>query len=325
MSVLKLLNTRTRLVEEKLHVVMVISNPCMYRRRYELAREFMERMNKTFGAILYVVELAYGDQVHAVTQPHNPRHLQLRTNTPMWHKENMINLAVKNLLPSNWKAFAWIDADIEFKNSNWVTQTLSALTKADVLQPFSHAVFLDKDNNPTSHKTRSSCYCLLHNEKDWGNCGYAWAITRTAYERIGGLYPFAILGGGDSIMSLAFTKQGRVPALKGFTDSIKDVMEKARSMRVGYVPGIIQHYFHGHLRNRKYMERWQTLEKHNFDPRVHITADASGVLVPTPECPPQLLVDIMTYFQERNEDDATDECPPADPQSVAPESKSASP
>jgi hypothetical protein len=37
--------------------------------------------------------------------------LQLRTDTPIWHKENMINLGVRRLLSDNYKAFAWIDAD----------------------------------------------------------------------------------------------------------------------------------------------------------------------------------------------------------------------
>lgn len=39
----------------------------------------------------------------------------------------MINLGVRYLLPEKWKAFAWIDADIEFENSTWAVDTLKIL------------------------------------------------------------------------------------------------------------------------------------------------------------------------------------------------------
>ena len=49
------------------------------------------------------------------TNANNKKHLQLNTNNiPLWHKENMINIGIRKLLPNNWKAVAWIDADIEF-------------------------------------------------------------------------------------------------------------------------------------------------------------------------------------------------------------------
>ena len=99
-------------IEEKLHVIAVVSNPCNYNIRYKLANEFMDRFEKEKNVIVYLVELVYGDQEFALTQSTNKRHLQLRGDIPLWHKENMINLGVKYLLPPDWKAFAWIDADI---------------------------------------------------------------------------------------------------------------------------------------------------------------------------------------------------------------------
>jgi hypothetical protein len=73
---------------------------------------------------------------------------------------------------------------------------------------------------------------------------------------------------------------------------------------VGYVPGVIRHYFHGSKQNRKYMERWQILVKHQYDPYKHTTYD-HGLLIPSKECPPELLKDILQYFRERNEDEFT--------------------
>jgi nicotinic acid mononucleotide adenylyltransferase len=103
-------------------------------------------MNEDDNVELYVVEMAYKQQKFIVTQSSNPKHLQIRSETPLWHKENMINLAVKKLLPKNYKAFAWIDADIEFESNTWSLDTLKILNGyKDVVQIFSHAVDMDKD------------------------------------------------------------------------------------------------------------------------------------------------------------------------------------
>lgn len=325
MSFLRLLNTYSApLIEPNLHVLAVISNPCLYRRRYQLAREFFDRMNRTPHVILYVVELAYGDQPFAVTQAGNPRHLQLRTTVPLWHKENMINLGVRTLLPRNWKAFAWIDADVEFENPQWAVETLRVLSGADIVQPFAESVHLDANSRPTNTTHVSICCLVKHKQSIfWGNCGYAWAMTRSAYERVGGLYERAIMGGGDAIMSKAFTKQGSINRIhelsSGFQASMRQYDARAGRMKVGYVPGKVFHYFHGTLQNRKYMERWETLVKYAYNPATHLTLDARGLLVPTPECPRDLLADIMTYFLERNEDESTYARPEAAPQCAADE------
>jgi len=76
-----------------------------------------------------------------------------------------------------------------------------------------------------------------------------------------------------------------------------------KTLRLGYVPGVIRHHFHGSKKNRKYHERWQILVNHNFDPIKHIKKSENGLLIPTEECPKQLLDDIMMYFKERNEDE----------------------
>ena len=67
-----------------LNVVCCISNPCAYKRRYDLARAFFQRMKATAGASggvrLFVVELCYGTQEFQVTSVEDPTHLQVRAN-----------------------------------------------------------------------------------------------------------------------------------------------------------------------------------------------------------------------------------------------------
>ena len=134
-------------IENKLNVIIVISNPCLYAKRYILLKEFVKRFEEEESNVeLFIVEMIYNNQRFIITDKNNKKHLQLKTETPIWHKENMVNLGVKYLLPINWKAFAWIDADIEFENNSWALDTLKILNGyKDVVQLFSHCVDMDHD------------------------------------------------------------------------------------------------------------------------------------------------------------------------------------
>jgi hypothetical protein len=303
-------------LEEKLNVIIVVSNPCLYKKRYKLANDFINRIDKEHSndVNLYIVELAYGNQKYYVTKNNNPNHLQIRTNTaPLWHKENMINIGIRKLLPKNWKAVAWVDADIEFENPTWAIDTLKILNgHKDIVQVYSHAI--DMDNNENAMTIFSSFGFQFSKGKTHGGIGpnfwhpgFAWAMTRTAYEKAGGLFDLSILGSGDHNMALSLINKGSssVNSLvsSDYKKSILDWQDKAKNFRLGYVPGVIRHYFHGTKQNRKYAERWQILVKHDYNPEKHVTYTDDGLLVPTNSCPKELLDDIMKYFKERNEDD----------------------
>jgi len=291
-------------IESSLHVIIVVSNPCQYARRFILAREFIKRTPN-----VYIVELAHGQDDFQVTEKNNPKHLQIRTRTaPLWHKENMVNLGVK-LLPSDWKAMAWVDADIEFENNKWAEDTLRILNGSrDVVQLWSHAVDMDsKEDTMQIFESFGYRHVKQHEfGKQLWHPGFAWAITRRAYEKLGGLYELSILGSGDMNMAMCFIGHG-ISSLndgtsQGYKDSLIEYQARARGLRFGYVPGVIRHYWHGKKKDRKYSERWKILVKHQFDPYKHLSRNSLGLLVPTKECPLGLLTDIVSYFLERNED-----------------------
>ena len=54
-------------IEEHLNVICVVSNPCLYKKRYELAIKFIRKMLKTNNIILYIVELVYGNEEFYIT------------------------------------------------------------------------------------------------------------------------------------------------------------------------------------------------------------------------------------------------------------------
>lgn len=301
-------------LEDFLNVIIVISNPCLYAKRYILWKEFVKRLEEEESNVrLFMVEMIYPGQKFIVTNKKNPRHLQLKTEIPLWHKENMINLAVKYLLPCDYKAFAWIDADIEFENPSWAMDTLKILNGSkDIIQLFSHCIDMSREENTLNifhgfgySFCKKKMYIL--GGKDYWHPGYAWAITRKAYEKMDGLLDKAILGSGDNIMALALIGKCETICNTDYHDDYNTYMMKAedkrKHLRIGYIPGVIRHYFHGSKENRKYTERWKILMKYRFSPSEHIIYDASGIMIPSSTFPSELQSDILTYFSERKEDD----------------------
>ena len=300
-------------IEEKLHVIAVISNPWLFKKRYKLMKEFIQRMEKEQDVILYIVELAYKDQGFYITQSSNKQHLQIRTECALWHKENMINLAVKYLLPTNYKAFAWIDADIEFESYSWAKDTLKVLNGyKDIVQLFSHCMDMDENEDPMNI-VNSGGYMHCSNKpyrakgKGYWHPGYAWAMTRKAYERIGGLFQDGILGSGDYIMMMSILQLGDKAVHKGYNEgyknSILNFQKKAQYLRFGYIPGMIRHYFHGSKKNRRYSDRHLILIKYDYSPRRDITFDEMGIIIPSSTFPEEFKKTILDYFLERNEDE----------------------
>ena len=298
-------------IEDKLHVIVVISNPCLYGTRYKLCNAFLKRLEEDDHIQCYIVELIYPGQKYIITNNKNKRHLQLKTETPLWHKENMIQLGIKYLLPTDWKSVAWVDADIEFENTSWALDTLKILNGSkDIVQLFSHCVDMNKDES-TLNIFSGFGYSFCKNKKygkglDYWHPGYAWAMTRKSYEKVG-IYQDGVLGSGDSIMALSLIQKVHINLNYNYHPDYKQSMleyqQKAKSLRLGYTPGVIRHYYHGTKANRKYTERWQLLIHHQYSPTQHVTYDSIGVLIPTKMFSDEFKEDIMNYFKERKEDE----------------------
>ena len=300
----------SNVIENKLNVVVAISNPCLYQRRYQLIREFIDRMKNNTMVNLYIVELAYKNQPFVITSSNNINHLQLRVDTLLWHKENMLNLAIEKLLPNNWKSVAWIDGDIEFVDENWAQKVLKSLNGTyDFIQPWSECNFLDISGNILEKQTSFSFNFVNHNKDDpkkpQGHPGYAWACNRKAYDKIGKLYEVSILGSGDTIMAKSFTNNAVEinPKISlGYKETIKQFEKKTKGLKMGCIEGTIKHFYHGTIQNRQYLSRWNILTDSNFDPQQHITRNSNGILVPTSSCPQDIITKIESYFMDRKED-----------------------
>jgi len=303
------------LVDDTLHVIAVLSNPCQYKKRVSLMRDFVRRMEFENNVAIYVVELAYGDQPFSVTSPDSPKHLQVRapSDAVLWHKENLINMGVRHLLPPSWKAFAWIDSDIDFESTTWATDTLRILHGCrDVVQLFSHALDMDANeevmnifNSFAFKYERDMPYS--HKPNNYWHPGYAWACTRRAYERMGGLFQLGVLGSGDHIMTFCFMNRGLQSVSTDMQPEYKDAISlfqrRVKRLRLGYVPGVIRHFFHGSKANRHYKERNHILIQHKWQPSMVFPRESDGLLLPRSSFSFAFRQDILDYFSERKEDE----------------------
>lgn len=291
-----------------LHVVTTVSNPLNFASRYRLYREFSRHIEAS-GAILHTVELALEDQPFAVTEATNPRHVQVRSRHHIWHKENLINIAIGRL-PRDWKYLAWLDADIAFMRPDWVAETLRQLQLNCFVQMFTHVIDLGPNYEPIDNYEGYAYRRLtgLEATKGIGQTGYAWAARREALDSVGGLIDWSILGSNDYFMALGLFGQIE-PATTRMPDSNYAAMllqwqercRKAVAGPVGYVGNTLVHYWHGRRADRAYSSRWKILVEHQFDPATDLARDRQGVLELT-DAKPALRAAIRAYFENRNED-----------------------
>ena len=64
----------SEMIDDKLHVITVISNICNFKRRWQLMIEFIDRIKEFPNVELYVVEMIYPKQKYIITQKNNKHH-----------------------------------------------------------------------------------------------------------------------------------------------------------------------------------------------------------------------------------------------------------
>jgi hypothetical protein len=309
-----------------LHVVSPLSNQVRFNRRYDLFDRFAKHMVDS-KVNLTVAECAYGDREHFLTPHEAIQIVQLRTRHELWHKENMINLAVQRL-PADWKYIAWVDGDVQFLNPNWAAETVQQLQHYDLVQMFDFAE--DIGFGPHQHLNIERSFMLAYHNMLrgtmrgeprkpnphgkhpyggwWGHTGYAWAARRSAWDKLGGLIDSCILGSADHTMACAligsvkssFPPQTTAAFQRGLI-AWGDRAENHILRNVGYVPGKILHHFHGPKANRDYVGRWEILKRNSFNPDTDLKRDWQGLWQLTGN-KPRLRDELRMYFRQRNED-----------------------
>lgn len=305
------------MLEKKLYVVTCISNPIRFSSRYKLYKQFEKYIQSFENVELFTIEQAFGDRPFEITQADNPNHVQVRSLHELWHKENMLNLLVQRL-PQDWEYMAWIDADVSFARPDWVQETLHQLQHYQVVQMFSVATDLGPKYEPL--KTHNGFCYSYHNQgitpawdkgyNSW-HPGFAWAINRGAFDAVGGLIDWAILGSGDRHMSLALIGKVETSFFKDmwnacpvYATMLKEWQARAEKYiqrDIGYVDGLLLHYWHGKKKDRGYSDRWKIITENKYNPLKDIKRDWQG-LFQLGDTNLGLREGIRGYFRSRNED-----------------------
>lgn len=325
-------------------VITVLSNPVRYKRRYELYWRFKE-MCAQAGVKLITVEQAFGNRPFMVTEAGDPFALQVRSVEELWHKENMINLGIKHacaIAPGMHQVVrevAWVDADCRpaMPYRDWFEETWHQLQHYQFVQMWEYLIDLDIKHNPIGVPNRGFMANVIdhgspnvfrtrkitlgvsdYNESkeiqeiiSWGAPGLAWAANIEAFNMVGGLMDFSILGANDWYFAHALlgTLQVNTNDYSGmrYLERMLHQQELCRrwiKRDVGFVPGIVYHDFHGKKANRFYSTRGKILVDANYNPDTDIKYDAYGMIqLETWEDRQILLRDrIRAYFRARNED-----------------------
>lgn len=309
----------------KLHVFTARANPLRYRVPHENYLRFAEHMLLSQHVHLTVIECAYGDEPFSCELP-GVRHIGVRAKTRGWCKENLLNLGVWQSPEAEY--IAWIDSDIIFRNHDWASETLHALQHYDVVQPWSHCYDLGPGPGGSHIATHTSFahqyffrqplvppggYSGPYWQGDGGpyvypHSGYAWAMTRQAYSWVGGLFELGGMGSGDHHMALALAGLADYSMPIGthntYREAVKLWEERAGATihgNLGYVPGTIEHLFHGKKTDRGYLSRWSMFLQHQFDPIRDLKRNAFGVFEFASN-KPELRHDFDLYLHSRNED-----------------------
>lgn len=304
----------------QLYVITPISNPLLTKSRIALAKTFCEQQLAA-GVHLTVVECALGDRPFELASiDKRINHVGVRHKTICWHKENLINIGLSKL-PTDARYIAWIDADISFRLPQWPDAVVQSLQQYSIIQPWETAYDLGPspvNTHLTAHTSFASLFVQgkkvnpkWSKEYTFSHPGYAWCARKEILNELGGLYEDAILGSADS--NMAFAMLGRVAETfpgdisPQFTASQIAWQKKAVQFigqRIGYIPGTIEHSWHGSKPKRGYVSRWDILRKWKFNPVEDIKYNLDRVLELSGN-KPGLQADIEAYFRSRDEDATT--------------------
>lgn len=308
-----------------LDIVTVIANPIRWESRIRLARDAIADWLKEPNVRITLVESAYGAREHELADlAANPRvnFVPVRSTSLVWNKESLMNIGISRL-PADAQYIGTFDADVHFRKPGWANETIHALQLHPVVQPWGAAY--DLGPNDEHIQTHLSFARLFHEGNpvvpsgprfwkfdggayEYAHSGYAWAWTRSILDKIGGLFELGGCGSGDHHMALAMVGAVDKSIPGGTTASYRTALKawESRALahvnrNIGFVPGTIEHRFHGSKASRGYLSRWEMFIKHAFDPHMDLKRNSYGV-IEWSGAKPELEREWHLYLKARAED-----------------------
>jgi hypothetical protein len=305
---------------EQLHVVTARFNPVRWATPEKHYRDWATHILDS-GAKLTVAEVQYGERPFTCDLGPHVNHIGLRADSWGWTKENALNLAIQRIPEAKWIAIG--DSDVWHRKPGWAAEVVDHLQHYRVVQTWTKALDLGPNDELIQvHRGFADCYMqgdpLVAEGKnfwkfDGGYCdyphtGYFWAFNRLFLDWVGGLFELAGMGSADHHMALGMVGRVERSWPHGTSDSYKAHLlrwqERAGRFvngRIGAVPGIIEHRFHGRKIDRGYLGRWEMFVRHGFDPDADLKRNSHGILEWAGN-KPELEREWDLYLRSRNED-----------------------
>ena len=287
-----------------LAVVTCHFNYARYKRPVLNLRRFLRQMRRD-GISVYGVEIVFDGGHSIMRSDPNWKVFHCGPEGVMFQKEWCMNEAVK-LVPSGFNNIACLDADVWFDNPNWDRDVERKLDRYKVVQPFEYALWTDQAGEVI--QTRES-YAKVGMSAAWkGHPGFGLCFRRDFFEI--GMYPYAVLGHGDSATACATLKQKTFGDMRDgigvaqytngiFRDWFESVVDY-NDGKVAWIKGKCFHEWHGDRVDRGYNTR-SAISK-EFDAQTHLAHRPDGLPVWTAEAPLKMRKLIQEYFKSRNED-----------------------
>lgn len=244
-------------------VVTSFFNPCGYRSRVENYRRFRRDL-EACGLPVLTVELAVGDDPFVLpTEPGEV--LRLRSPQPMWQKERLLNLGIRQLLDRGYRKIVWLDADIVFEDSaHWPWHVAAELERSALCQVFG-SVLVEQEGGRTllpgvaAVRYRQETGSWLDQGRrgpspsrpfgyPLGYSGFGWAARAEVLEQVE-LYDRAIVGGADKLIyapSLDLGEGWQTKVAKLLSSAVRPC---AACGHVNSAPGYLADYL-------EWAERW---------------------------------------------------------------------
>jgi hypothetical protein len=300
--------------------ITVCFNPAGYKNKYDHFQRFSTRV-RAQGAKLLAVELAIRGQPFSLTNDVADRIVRLSSDTVLWHKERLLNVAI-TALPNECDKVTWLDADLLFDNPDWISETCALLERYPVVQPFQYYIPMPREvltvpEDPSAMEIMPSfAFARLTNDLAYearGLSGGAWAARRSLIEKHG-FYDRFVLGGGDAAMAWSMYGLGEqwpgawgwfkivlpdklIQDLAGWSEAFyRDVQGS-----VFFTRGNVFHLWHGDRKRRRYVLRFVALRRAEFDPLADIALDENQCWRWNSD-KPALHKDVEDYFWARKEE-----------------------
>jgi hypothetical protein len=270
---------------------------------------------------VFIAELALDDKPFIFS--HLPRVMQFRTNAALWHKESLLQQAVKHL-PRQFTKVAFLDKDVMIDDPLWLQKTSKLLDSVDIAHPFETVCLRGlnmgcmRKQSCFVHMMNKGCNVTdnLMNDRPCGTQGFVLAVHRALVDTVG-LFDTCVIGGGDTffLYSCLNMPLETLPAMqRTYVDALsmpyEDYRQRlhhfyGRPIRMGFLPNVtVMHGYHGSISDKQYHPRKTILFASNFS-LTDLYKNEDGMWAM--HQPNKWRGAFTRYFRNRNED-ATEGC-----------------